>query len=398
MSTHHRFTGRELSTLLEQVRDELGPEATILEANKVLTGGVAGFFKTEQFEVIATTDEPGIELDIDGGPSTIRLDLIEADGSPAPEFSVGGRPRPEPSRTESVDEAVAAVMSEAPTRHHRLFPDDDELDIRMFESPAHMTNRPDLDTGAHSGGDRTALLDRADTISIDDRIGISLPLDAPDLDDRTTERRFGDILAEELIQTESEPTSRADDAEVFWGRLDALDSLVPTLDLESPIVAVVGRRSSALAVARRLMAEDADRPSALAAVTADPRDIDVAAWQLIDTMTELDDRLRFWQQADRTGILVIDADLGDDAARTVDRVRSAGARVLRLTIDEALTPERIFSLIEKLGGNVVIDLTFRATPDHVLDLLGRGVPLASVGGRRVDLGFVAALQQVAHRG
>ena len=39
MNKHHRFTGRELTSLLEQVREELGAEATIVEANKVRTGG-----------------------------------------------------------------------------------------------------------------------------------------------------------------------------------------------------------------------------------------------------------------------------------------------------------------------------------------------------------------------
>ncbi len=71
---------------------------------------------------------------------------------------------------------------------------------------------------------------------------------------------------------------------------------------------------------------------------------------------------------------------------------------LHLTIDEELTPQRIFSLMEKLGGNVVIDLTFRATPEYVLDLLDRRVPLASVGGRRVDAGLVFAFEQAVHGG
>ena len=81
MSKHHRFTGRELSTLLEQVRDELGAEATILEANKIRTGGVAGFFKTEQYEVVAAPG--GSDPELDEHPRTLHLDLIEPDGSPA---------------------------------------------------------------------------------------------------------------------------------------------------------------------------------------------------------------------------------------------------------------------------------------------------------------------------
>ena len=47
MNQQHRYTGRELSALLDQVRRELGAEATIHEANKIRTGGVAGFFRHE---------------------------------------------------------------------------------------------------------------------------------------------------------------------------------------------------------------------------------------------------------------------------------------------------------------------------------------------------------------
>lgn len=397
MSKHHRFTGRELSTLLEQVREELGSEATILEANKVLTGGVAGFFKTEKFEVIAATNEPSIELDADTGSSTIRLDLIDADGSPAPGFTFGDRTGVAPtSRVESFEDAVAAVMDSEQTRRSRLFPDDEALDIRMFESA--QTNRPTepLDPGLPTAGDRTALLERADTISISDRIGLSRPETTAEAERQTTERRFGDVLTNELAQPDI--AARPADPDAFWSRIETLDSAIPALDLTSPIIAVVGNRASALAVARRIEASAVGQRPALAAVTAHPHDLDMPAWQVIDTMTELDDRLNFWTQAERDGVVIIDADLGDDAARTVAKVRSAGAHVLHLTIDEELTPQRVFSLMEKLGGNVVIDLTFRASPAYVLDLLDRGVPLASVAGRTVDAGLAFALEQAVHGG
>ncbi len=328
MSKHHRFTGRELSTLLEQVREELGSEATILEANKVLTGGVAGFFKTEKFEVIAAGNEPSIDLDAEGGTSTIRLDLIEADGSPAADFTVGGHPRhahAHAPRAESFDDAVAAVMNDDPIRRSRLFPDDDDLDIRMFDSPNANPAPAASDHGLPTPGDRTALLERTDTISISDRIGFGQPDVAPETSGQHTERRFGDILTNELAQPDV--AARPIDTNAFWNRLEKLDTSVPTLDLDSPIIAVVGNRSSALSVAKRIEASAAGQRPALAAVTATPHDLDMPAWQLIDTMTELDDRLRFWGQADRQGVVIIDADLGDDAARTVAKVRSAGARV-----------------------------------------------------------------------
>ena len=52
LSDQHRYTGPELSALLNQVRLELGAEANIVEANRVRSGGVAGFFAKESYEVV----------------------------------------------------------------------------------------------------------------------------------------------------------------------------------------------------------------------------------------------------------------------------------------------------------------------------------------------------------
>ena len=63
MNQPHRYSGPELSALLAQVRSELGAQATIHEANKIRTGGLAGFFASESFEVIASPGPPEDSLD-----------------------------------------------------------------------------------------------------------------------------------------------------------------------------------------------------------------------------------------------------------------------------------------------------------------------------------------------
>jgi len=52
LDSQQRFEGPDLQELLAQVQRECGPEATILEANKLRSGGVGGFFTRERFEVI----------------------------------------------------------------------------------------------------------------------------------------------------------------------------------------------------------------------------------------------------------------------------------------------------------------------------------------------------------
>ena len=65
MSNPTHYSGPELGALLAQVREELGEEATILEANKVRSGGIAGFFAKESFEISASTEVADILIDDD---------------------------------------------------------------------------------------------------------------------------------------------------------------------------------------------------------------------------------------------------------------------------------------------------------------------------------------------
>ncbi len=54
MTPQQRFIGPELSDLLQEVRSELGDQAIIHEANRIRHGGVGGFFRKEGFEVLAS--------------------------------------------------------------------------------------------------------------------------------------------------------------------------------------------------------------------------------------------------------------------------------------------------------------------------------------------------------
>ena len=51
MPTQLQLEGAELEPLLDRVRSELGPGARIVQAEKVRTGGVAGFFARQRFEL-----------------------------------------------------------------------------------------------------------------------------------------------------------------------------------------------------------------------------------------------------------------------------------------------------------------------------------------------------------
>lgn len=407
MSKHHRFTGRELSSLLEQVREELGAEAAILEANKIRTGGVAGFFKTEQFEVVAARGGSNIEIEDDGSVRTLHLDLIEPDGSPAAGVLTGGSAHRETDRIDlstAIDRARAERFQDVP----------DTLDIRTplpSTSPAHEPDRSptflsDLpaappERSVSPGFDATppneAIPSYFDTLAArEGQESATALLDRVQPVEPTSRSHFGDILAAELQQPEI--SIRSTETDDFWNQLERVDTSLPPLDVDSRIITILGNRAAALTVARRVEAGAVEVPPALAAISPTPDALGIPAWQVIDTVTELDDRLRFWNQAERTGIVIIDADLGEEATSMVERVRAAGSTVLRLTIDDELSPQRIHSLMRRLGGNVIIDLTFRPAPAYVLSLIDGGIPLATVDGRELDAGLVYSLRKAETHG
>jgi hypothetical protein len=176
----------------------------------------------------------------------------------------------------------------------------------------------------------------------------------------------------------------------FWDRLDDAERLTDRIDVDSAIVIVVGNVRSALAVAGDLC-RTPGRPTELVLMTEQPDTRGVEASQIRHTMGELNEQLRRWIDAGSAGVVVIDSALGAKADLYIERARSAGSRLVRLAVDSELTPRHIFNILQRFGGNVVVDLAFRADPAHVLNLMDHGVPVASVGGQRLDPGLLLAL-------
>src|SRR4051812_17278442 len=59
MSRRLLLDGDDLPALMQRVRTEMGPDAVVVKAERVRTGGVAGFFAKERFEVtVEVPDSP----------------------------------------------------------------------------------------------------------------------------------------------------------------------------------------------------------------------------------------------------------------------------------------------------------------------------------------------------
>ena len=63
MPTHRLLEGTDIAKLLQQVRDEHGEDAKIVRAERVRTGGLAGFFSREHFELAIEIDPDAPEIE-----------------------------------------------------------------------------------------------------------------------------------------------------------------------------------------------------------------------------------------------------------------------------------------------------------------------------------------------
>jgi hypothetical protein len=114
MSTY-TLEGDDLEHLLARVPDELGPGATIVAANKLRSGGIAGFFSKEAYEVVVEVDDAGIrsfddpEVEDFAFPELPHVDAdADADAVITPTVAA---PVPRGARARATrDEGFAAVL------------------------------------------------------------------------------------------------------------------------------------------------------------------------------------------------------------------------------------------------------------------------------------------------
>lgn len=153
MPTQHAFDGATLEEALARVTTELGPRARITGAEKVRTGGVAGFFARERFEVTVELDDHAEEQVGDPAPRSL-LDLVaEADGAEQP--APMSRPSTEGKTFQEVLRSLAADAGLAPaTRATAPTPG---TDLRVAD-PAPRTGAGELDAMLSALGVPAALL------------------------------------------------------------------------------------------------------------------------------------------------------------------------------------------------------------------------------------------------
>ena len=76
MASTQRFEGTNLETLLGEVRSVAGSDIRIVEANRLLRGGIAGFFAKERFEVVIELPDPDASAAESSALATEQMHLL----------------------------------------------------------------------------------------------------------------------------------------------------------------------------------------------------------------------------------------------------------------------------------------------------------------------------------
>ena len=106
--------GPDIRTLLAQVREEHGPDARIVHAERVRSGGVGGFFAKQRFEVTVEID--GAAAGTASTPDQLAEQFASSAGGDS--FTPSSRPTPRPAVTASTDR-IEPIDAAAPVTHVR---------------------------------------------------------------------------------------------------------------------------------------------------------------------------------------------------------------------------------------------------------------------------------------
>lgn len=340
-TTLQAFDGDTLEDALARVTEQCGPGARITQAEKVRSGGLAGFFARERFEVTVEVDD----------------DPEAAPAAPAP----AGPDPVEPPRPLSLLDLVDQASDEE----------------RRTPVPAPSTEGPTFQEVLRGIASEAGLLEpKAQGVACE-------PVD---------ERQAGGDAAlftslgipEDLLRSPDVSTSVA---RRLLGVLERIPQAPPVIAQRGEIVAVVGERSGALeaaALLARQLGQCADD-----VVVAGP---DVGGFNTLCDPSDAADRAARWRSCGSPFVVAICVPAGSSGATWAREMRDALSPAVTWTAVRAdRKPEDITMWVEALGGADALAVTGcddTATPAAVL---ATGIPVASIEGRRASAAAWTAL-------
>jgi hypothetical protein len=340
-----RCEGKNLESVLEEVRTRFGDTATIVEANRLRTGGVGGFFARERFEVVVDVDDapdgPGgaHELPAEYGLQATE-DFCERLLTMADSVSDH-----QPSATVSTEQPTFSAVLNSITRH-------------MEAEPA----------AAPAGGPV---------------VRMPIPEPTPGIDNRAL-ARIG--LPEDLRRSalaRPAPAGGTDPSAWLVGLLEHLPWPAPLPLGHGAVIVVAGARHAALDLARSMVDELGldDEALLLASPGYTGRGRPIPGHRRLHDADAAAEARRSWRRRTRPTVVAVEAPAGRPgqwARRVIDALEPT---TVWAAVEASRKPEDLFDWSEQLGGFdalSVTDLDGTVSPAAVLQC---GIPVGRLDGR-----------------
>lgn len=432
---HSRYSGPELEVLLDEVRAELGADVTIVEANKIRSGGVGGFFSKELFEVIVDTstgtaaghrsDTPptkpqgaatrsrpaslpdGQDLTVVAG-SVDEIELL-ADSRTLQfdDTTIRHTTRELLARAEAADwpDEPLDVIDESPTSPGTVSFTDvlrEELAQSMLDPGASSMMEALLDGDSDGEGERSAPAALEATVLppvAAPRSG-SAPRSAKPSPAAPTSARptASDLSRPDPIpfvtaSSNPRPTGRG-----FWSRLSSARGEASLLsDIpRSPLAVIAGDLDAGLLAARRRQRDRLMPSDALLVLSRRGDTSGLPSWQCFGDEASLFDALG----PDPTQrLVVIDAPPGSRGlGPLMGRLAAHGATAVHMAVSGSPSAEDLDQTVASIGTAVVVDFVSTVAPTVAVSYFDRGIPIGSIGGHRLTAELLVALRREAEDG
>jgi len=358
-----RCEGKNLESVLEQVRNRFGDTATIVEANRLRTGGVAGFFSRERFEVVVDVegdDEDGSPAPTDL-PAEFGLEATEdfcdrlltlADGVSDLEQQAPA-PGPAPISTEQPE--FSAVLASI-TRH--------------MEAPTPATAAP---------------------VPAPVPVPVPAPLAAPVAQpvpprakptvDARALARLG--LPEDIRRAAvaAPAAAGADPSAWLVGLLGDLPAAPRLPQGPGSVIVVVGARDAALHLARQLAGELGLDPDSLLIASPNYKGRAVPAERRVASVDAAAEARSSWRRRPRPTVVAVDAPIGrpaEWARRVIDALEPT---MVWGAADATRKPEDLFEWSEQLGGFDAFGISGTEITVSPAAVLQCGIPVGRLEGR-----------------
>ena len=407
MAVQSRYEGPDLEALLEQVRTELGTSTKIVSANKVRSGGVAGFFAKETYEVIVEHDGlvlPAADLADDPTRSVRPRDIAPSLMDLVDQVSTEERAAAPRISTES--EPFAAVMERvardagipaAPAPDLSLTDEPDDVsDAELVEAPVAKPAAPPAPVAAAVVASAPAPVVLPAPVAAPmpaapapvSAAPVVIPQHQPTPANQTGAlMKMG--LPAPLVPAIASPATAEAALRASLSRLPVAPDMPKGV---GSVLAVVGERSAALALARELSAEAGLDPDAVTIATRKRLPARTPENLIISGSDDALEKRRSWRRRERPSVVVIDTDLCADKPAWAYHVLAALEPEATWGVVEATRKtEDVAAWVVGLGGVdalAVNDLDATTSPAAVLQL---DVPVGRIDGRTATPSLWAAL-------